>query len=467
MGTKEKAQSYNQKRGLLFALILLLLPVLPACGLGTKPGNEVQMPTATKEPDTGFVLTGPESFDSADTAIVMEKNTTDGTVTFWNLHVGRSYTLSYDGTTRFSDKYGESLSLEQVAPGDIVEVTFLKSKKHLTALQQSPKIWNLEKVTFFEIDTVRGEATVGQDAQKLKITENTKYFSDGRRIDPEELNPVDTLTFQGIDSEVLVVKIERGHGYLRLSGDEKFIGGWLEVGQSQIQRITEGMLLPVAEGTYSILVSKDGSSGEKTAIIHRNEETVVDIGDIEVAEPEVGTLLFSLTPSNAKLYVDGEKTDASLPVSLVYGIHQLIVRADGYQTLTQYVRVGQPSAGLDITLDPVSTSKDEEKESESSAVDTATDYYKVYIDAPESAEVYLDGSYVGVVPCSFPKKEGSHVVTLRKSGCSPKSYTLQINDEPKDISYSFAELELFNSQPGSGTGDLNSIVSDMLGTLLN
>lgn len=454
--------------GRLFALLFFVTALsFSACGMenGKEEGSGAAgMEASESRHDTGFVVTSYDSFDSADTAIYLRRNVEEQTVTLWNLAVGRSYTLSYDGTTRFADKYGESISLAQVSPGDVVDVTFLKSRKHLTTLALSSQVWSLEKVTFYELDTLRGEATVGQETRKYKITANTHYFSDGKSIDVMELNPVDTLSFQGIDTEILSVRVEKGHGYLRLSGQEKFVGGWLEIGQSDIVRISEEMLLPLAEGTYRILVSKDGYGGEKTAVIRRNEETLLDISDLEVAEPEMGTILFSLTPESAKLYVDGEKQDPSLPVTLVYGIHQIMVKADGYQTLTQYVRVGQPSAGLDIALDLVSTGGEEDKGAGNA--DVATDYYKVYVDAPEGAEVYLDGNYVGVSPCSFQKVEGSHVITLRKTGYQTKSYTLQISGEEKDISYSFAALESTSSVgDGTGTTDLNSIVTDVLGSL--
>lgn len=457
--------------GRLIALFIFVTALsFSACGktggtTGTTGNSGEKEQTQTRQ-DTGFVLTNYDSFDSADTAIFLSRDPEEQTVTLWNRTVGRSYTLSYDGTTRFADKYGESISLAQVSPGDVVDVTFLKSNKHLRTLGLSSKVWTLEKVTFFELDGLRGEATVGQETRKYKLTANTHFFSEGKSIEMMELNQADTLSFQGIDTEILSVKVEKGHGYLRLSGQEKFVGGWMEIGQSRILRITEEMLLPMAEGTYHISVSKDGNNGEKTAVIRRNEETVLDISDLEVAEPETGTILFSISPEAAKLFVDGEKTDASLPVTLVYGIHQIMVKADGYQTLTQYVRVGQPSAGLDITLDPVST-EEETTETSSEETDVATDYYKVYVDAPEGAEVFLDGNYVGISPCSFQKVEGSHVVTLRKTGYQTKSYTLQISGEDKDISYSFAELEKTTegSLETTESVDLNSLVSDMLGTL--
>jgi hypothetical protein len=247
------------------------------------------------------------------------------------------------------------------------------------------------------------------------------------------------------------------------------VGGWIEIGQSQIQRITEDMLITVPEGSYQVNISYKGSGGTKSVVINRDEETTLDIGDLEIEEPRTGAVVFSLTPSSAELYVDGTLVDTSQPVTLEYGIHQLIARADGYQSLTQYLRVGEESAGINIVLD--AENEDEEESSESSSesstsetsstIDTTTDYYKVYIDAPEGVEVYLDGNYVGISPCSFKKTSGSHVITLRKSGYETRSYTVQVDDEEKDISYSFTDLE------ESSTQSTESLISEVLDAVLN
>jgi hypothetical protein len=70
----------------------------------------------------------------------------------------------------------------------------------------------------------------------------------------------------------------------------------------------------------------------------------------------------------------------------------------------------------------------------------ASGKYKVYIDAPEGVEAYLDGNYIGITPVSFTKKAGSYVVSLRKAGYQTRSYTLQIDNEEKDINYTFTDL---------------------------
>lgn len=70
------------------------------------------------------------------------------------------------------------------------------------------------------------------------------------------------------------------------------MGGWLEIGQTQIVRITEDMLVTVPEGSYQVDISCSGGGGTKYVVINRNEETTLDIGDLEVAEAKYGMVLF-------------------------------------------------------------------------------------------------------------------------------------------------------------------------------
>lgn len=437
----------RRKRTVVEILMLAsALGLLTACSVmpGSQAGQPAPSmpPVSLEQPGTGFVPAGPNSYDSADTAVVVKRDSEAGTVTLLNLDLGRTYTLSVEGTSRLCDKYGEAMSLEQIMLGDIVEVTFLRSKKKLNTMQVSPKSWVYAFASRYEIDLGRGEVTIGEDVYKL--TDDTIFLSQGTRIEAMELNPVDVLTFKGMGSSIYSIEVEQGHGYLRLKNEEKFLGGYMDIGQISIRRIEEDMLLTVPEGRYEIKVSKRGGGGVKEVTIRRGEETTLDIGDLEVPEIEYGTILFTLEPSDAKLYIDGEKADPSAPVTLEYGLHQVILRANGYQTMTTYIKVAQPSGGLALTLDAVDADKenDEQEEQERLA------QYKVYVDAPAFAEVYLDGNYVGIAPTSFAKSEGSHIITLRRSGCETRSYTVSIDREYKDVTYSFAEL-----LPGTGSGD--------------
>lgn len=463
MKKKWNAGDKIRHKGTAAAILILTILSVSACAvpfLKTEEGN-----SSSGEPsrvDTGFVVPGPESYDSADTAIFMNRDKENDTVTFRNLELGRNYTLSMDGTTKLYDKYGEGVSIDQIGKGDIVDITFLKSKKHLTTMRLSEHSWTYADVERYEINAARGEVSIGSETYKL--TANTQYLSENRSVELMDLNAADVLSFQGIDNQILSIRVEKGHGYLRLEGDEKFIGGWIEIGQSVIRRITEDMLLLVPEGSYQVNISNKGGGGIKNVQISRNEETVLDISDLEVPEPQTGVVLFSVSPSEAELYVDGARVDASAPLTLEYGLHQLIARADGYHSITQYIRVAQESLAFDLALEAVQAGSEEEESSSSSTesssatepADTTTDYYKVYVDTPVGAEVYLDGNYVGIAPCSFRKTAGSHVIILRKSGYETRSYTVEIDSEEKDISFSFADLAKYATESSGSSKNSGS-----------
>ncbi|MBR4277969.1 MAG: PEGA domain-containing protein [Lachnospiraceae bacterium] len=480
---------------------LLLTGLLGGCGMIST--DDIPSPVVGDETKDDLpAVYGPGSYDSADTPILIKKDEEKMTLTFFNLDVEKNYTLEYDGTTCFYDRHGSTVSLSQINPGDIVDVKFIKDKKHLTEMKLSPSAWAVSETDRYAIDEVKREVTIGEDV--YKISKDAVYFSDGNRIAEQDIIPTDKLTFQGIGNKVYSFNVEKGHGYLRLTGHQGFIDGWIEIGNSVIQKVTEDMLITVPEGKYQVKISGSGTVAEKSVVINRNSESSLDFSDVEFAKPKTGKILFSLNPANAKLYVDGEQTNTSEAVELSYGLHQLICKAEGYTTITQYLNVGQPAAGIDITLEKSETEEKNDdttsktdsssdqntqnsgtagntssgqtsgetagntdsgssntgstsagstsSESENTGSDntgsstgatdaqTTSTYYKVYIDSPTGAEIYLDGSYVGISPCSFKKSEGLHVLTLSKAGYFTRSYTISVDGDDKDVSFSFADL---------------------------
>lgn len=443
-------EKYGRKKGNFIAALagILSLMMLAGCGSDSTGDRTVSTDQANSS-GAGYVLTGPGSYDSADTAVVVKINTTEQKITLLNLQVNKNYTLTYDGTTVFSDRYGQPLSLGQVSEGDIVDVTFLKSKKSLTTLALSNSSWSNEEVSRYVISAATHSVTIGEDV--YKITDDIKIFSDGEEIEIMDLSETDVLDFHGIDKTIHSIVVNKGHGYLRLSGDENFIGGWIEIGQTIIHRITDGMLLTVPEGSYQVIISVPGGGGTKSVIINRGEEVTLDIGDLKIEEPKYGQVVFALTPSSATLYIDGEEVDARSPVTLEYGIHQLIAKAEGYDSVTSYLKVAEESAGIEIVLEAEKTDTEEDEDTDkkdndkkddtvSSGNTTATGYYQVHIDAPEKVEVYVDGNYIGISPISFKKVEGAHIITLRANGYETRSFTIEVDSEEKDVSYSFADL---------------------------
>lgn len=416
--------------------------------------------------DTGFSASTVGSYDSADTAVVMTVDQDNSGIIFMNMDTGRQYTLYYDGTTYVTDKYDGPMSISQIRAGDVVDVNFLKGKRQIASIKQSPDAWVYDSIDNYDLGGLNKTASIGNSTYSLP--DEAVILSEGKRVEAMEIVSQDLVTIRGIDRKIYSVNVERGHGYLRLRNEQALIGGWIEVGNKVIREISEDMLLVVPEGSYQVALSNGGVSSIKDVVIERDRETVLDVSDIEIVQDKTGRILFTVNPAGADVSIDGELTDISSPVELPYGIHKIHMEADGYDSLTKYIQVGSEYAkisfeleekkeeeaptisGNDLTVPPLEEKEIPEleyapvKDPEPSVSDntiSATKSNKVYIDSPKGVEVYLDGNYVGIAPVSFKKNAGKHTITLEKSGYKKKSYTIYLYNDGEDVTYSFSELE--------------------------
>ncbi len=405
--------------------------------------------------DTGFTVSTVGSYDSADTAVVMEVDQKNNCVIFMNMDTGRQYTLYYDGTTYVTDKYDGPMTISQIRAGDVVDVNFLKGKRQIANIKVSPSAWVYENIENYNLGGINKTASIGPNTYSLP--DEAVVLSEGKRVEVMDVVAQDLVTIRGVDHKIYSINVERGHGYLRLRNEQALLGGWIEVGNTVIREITEDMLLVVPEGSYQVALSNGGVSSVKDIVIERDKETVLDVGDIEIVQNKTGKILFSVTPAGAAVSIDGKSTDISKAVELSYGIHQIHLEAEGYDSLTKYIQVGSEYAKISFALEEKKEEEDstvsenslqvtepKKKETSDSVSDntiTPTQSNRVYIDAPKNVEVYLDSNYVGVAPVSFKKTIGSHTISLRKSGYKTKSYTIYLYNDGEDITYSFPDLE--------------------------
>lgn len=413
--------------------------------------------------DSGFTVSAVGSYDSADTAVVLSTDLENKAVSFVNMGTGKQYTLYYDGATYVKDKYDGPMTISQIQAGDVVDVTFLKGRKKLASIKKSPDAWIYDEVRNYDLAGPNKTASIGSVTYALP--DGTVVLSEGKRVETAEVMAQDVITISGVEHEIYSVSVDRGHGYLRLKNDQALLGGWIEVGNSVIRQITEDMLLTVPEGSYQVALSNKGASCVKDVTVERNKEVVLDVSDLEIAEDKTGKILFSVNPESAKVSVDGKAVDISQAVELRYGIHQVVVEAAGYDTLSKYIQVGSEYATISFTLEESRRNSGQNSISGNSAgripwkdtLDsvsknsvssntvsgnalTTSNNNKVYIDSPKDVEVYVDSNYRGKAPVSFMKIAGKHEIALRKEGYETKSYTIYLDNTKKDETYSFSEL---------------------------
>ena len=337
--SKNKIPIKSGRRVLRAACLLCMCGTLVAC-VPTKP--------AQQPPQTGFVPALPGNYDSIDTAVLVKKDTANMKLTFLNLELGKYYTLNYDGATTYKDRYDQAQSLAQVDEGAVVDVTFMREQKRLNSLQAAAEGFSFTQVTNPVMDA--GGRHVELQNESYTISEDAVVFTQDGMGELMDVNPADTLTIAGVGHTIYSVRIEKGHGYLRLENASYFEGGWIQIGDRNVHQITKDMLLAVPEGSYTVTVSNRGSSGSENVTIARNQEISLDASGW-ISEPMFGKVVFTLSPDTAKVYIDGDVIDASRPQELSYGLHQMVAVAENYETVSRYIRVAEEKANLNITLE--------------------------------------------------------------------------------------------------------------------
>lgn len=493
-------------------------------------------------------------YDSADTASVKQVNTYSRTIQFRNHDIGKNYTLSYDNTSMIYDIHGNPMSASLLEVGQIVNITFLKGVKHLNSLVVSSDAWVEENVNNF--DLVSDDETAKVNGTVFHISPKTLIISDGQAVNPEDILTTDTIRVSGINKEIYSIVVTRGHGYVSLSSDtvndRSLVGAWIELDKEVIRKITPNMLISAPEGNYNVSILGNGARFSSEIVVNRNEETVIDTSVADIEKIKEGNVTFIVTPSTARVFVDGEEIITEVPHSYTYGKHKLHVMAEGYEPQDHVLKVAEPDATLFIDLEPkdgTDEASEDKNEDSVSAGDAASDYgsssydynrnynvsdgnaadtastkkksspgaatiassgttagvdseaastiastdnasssgssdgnkgsgaattndesdsgnsgssqedsniisgYKVTFDEPIGAEVYLDGNYVGIMPVSITKTAGKHMITLQKEGYETKSYTIQIDKEKNNVTYSFPALIPVKKEDSSGDND--------------
>ena len=430
-------------------------------------------------------------YDSADTAAIRDIDTDAKIIRFRNHETGKTYTLSYDNTSMMYDARGTVLSASLLEVGQIVDVTFLKSKRHVTTLNVSSEAWTVENTRDHEL--VRGDGTARVQGELYRIDQRTLVMADGSLSLPEDVLATDTVTVSGIGREIYSVMVTGGHGYVSLSSDtvedHSLVGAWIELDNEVIHRISPNMLLSAPEGDYTLQILGNGASYSSEVSIDRNRETVVDTSNVSVARPREGLVTFNIIPDTAEVFVDGKKILTDTPQSVTYGYHSLKVVAEGYTTQDKFLKIGTPKSVISIELEKESDSDSGKSDDDGTGVDVGDssdsasskksltpstgdvseianssasasgstvsgnsseekkkatpqviEGYKIYFDKPSGAELYFDGSYIGMIPVHVPKISGSHEVILKKDGYQTKSYRISIDKTETDLNYTFPDL---------------------------
>lgn len=350
--------------------------------------------------------------------------------------------LEFHGGVNIYNDYGSLITIDSLQVGDVVDVEYYGDNFKLITITISDRMTVINEVTKLSVDAVDKKATT--KGVSYALSNYAMAFSDGELIDIREINLEDQVTVKLLDNKIVAVIIELGHGYVRLKDYNTFIGGTVEIGYDVIVPVTDDMLLTVREGNYKLRITKGEFSEYKNIAVIRDKDVEISLSELQIP---YGNLTFEITPVEAKIYVNGKELEGSSYYNL-YGTYPIKIIAEGYNSYLGSFKIDEAYEIKSYTLSKIEEEEEEEEEVTSTAASSSevtttqvpATVNTVRINTPVGAQVYVDGDYVGEAPVSFTKVAGTHTLTLYKTGCIIKSYTIESKDDGKNDEYSFEEL---------------------------
>ena len=352
-----------------------------------------------------------------------------GRMRFVDIKTGTEYEVPYTGSTDIQDAYGKIKAASTMDMGGIYDV-YVDKKGKAVKIHGNSDAWVRYDVSGITVDENSRKLSIG--ASNMIYESYTVVLSGEERISIAQLVDQDKLVIRGVGEKVYSVNVTAGHGYLKLTGVDALVGGYVSIGNKQLLGITKDMLVTAPVGTYTVNVRNGNLSASKTVTIVKDETTSVDFSEVQSDPVKMGAVNFSVTPKGAVMSIDGVEVDYSSPVSLSYGTHRVKLVANHYQEYSEIINVN--SAYVTKVIDMTSSGT-----STSTAADN-TSGYKVSITAPKGAVLYVNSEYIGTVPCSFDKSSGKKTITLSQNGYNTVSYTISIANTAGDLTYAFPEM---------------------------
>lgn len=488
---KNRKHSYAggpPKGAVLLVMVLAAVIILAIAAFRVAADSRKPASSPGKKPTPAPTYAASSGETKKDIGILEYTDTETKTLQIYGVGEEKTLWLTYTSATDITDKYGQAIVAGQLIRGDILEIEYEASGGIARSVAIAKEVWEHPYQTGLVVSTKREMLTVGN--RNFIYSDALHIYNNSEMVELSSLLEQDSITLKGIGSEVYVIVVERGHGYLTLKEGQDYVGGSILVNNQYISQITEEMKLTLKEGTFEVTVENDDLKATLETTIARDQTTVLDLTEyVRVPDP-VGRVTFRIQPIGALLFINNENTFYGQPVELPYGIYTIQVESGGYisyegvlkvESAASELAVSLPEAPVEeepgVTTEPnggqseenpsgngqennsssgqggssltgdgsssnegsTSSGNSSDNSSENITNDDGSyrtdDDHNIIIYSDDEVEIYLDGDYMGVIEegkAEFEKFIGTFELEL-VCGEEKKSYVIQVDDDGEDF----------------------------------
>ncbi len=270
----KKKDGMSSRTG-IYALIavgvFVIAITIGVAGLFKKPAEKPAVKPGNK------TVEEPEPVAREFSAVVLDTDTENRTITVFDVHEDREFSVNYDGTTVFRGKEGTIITAAVLKKGDLLHFTCkAKDPEKLAEAGWSKDIW--EKTMIDAPEIYADENSIDIRGKKYYYSPDLCIMDNGVKKSLEDLVPAaDRYTIRGEGTTVLEMIVTIGHGTLQLANYESFENGLILIGDRYYLDICDPATYTVREGTYTVKASYGRKEASQTIEIKRNETVIFDL----------------------------------------------------------------------------------------------------------------------------------------------------------------------------------------------
>lgn len=336
-----------------------------------------------------FVSTSKEA-----TGMITEINYTDQILKITDLSTNIEYLLKSKIATVFEDKYGNSLTFQELNIGDIVDFSYDLDDK-LNYVFGNSETFTMEGVIPTKVEIKN--STIQLNNTIYNVYKNAIITKNDESISFNDISTETKLTVSGYKNIVISIEVEVSTGFLLVQNRPSLTNAYLAIDRDFYKPLESIERVELQEGTHTVIVtSNETDQFVREVNIVAGEEYVLNMQDVE---NKSGSLTIKANVSDYRLYIDDLLTSTDSTISLKYGTYTVRVEKEAYEAYETQVNISSSQNIVDATLT---------KFDQLGTLSLSSN--------PDGAEIFIDNVFIGYSPLSYKLPYGNHNVRLVKEG---------------------------------------------------
>lgn len=327
--------------------------------------------------------------------IIRFKDTHTNKFTIYNITRDESADYMITGATEMRSEYGQSIIFEEINEGDLINFIYDADNK-LISIKKSTDGFTETLSPNFKIDTENKKIKNG--LKEYEYTDITRFLYKGVEFEPEKIDSsIDILTIKGYNNTVWTVTMESGHGEIKVTNGNKIKNGIIEIDTSIYKKLSDAGTIKLSEGSHKIVIKGENIEAFTREIsLGINEVYELNLSETEIKKCQ---LTIKTNATDYILYINGEPEPSRGPLNLEYGSYTIELVQYGYVPYKEQITLEKPQYVFNAEL---------KKEVKLGTLTVTSN--------PSGAELFIDGTSVGMTPYSTDIVQGQHSITVKKEG---------------------------------------------------